>query len=99
MTQDSKKGNNSSGNPERNWQDIMKEFDRRQRQKDRFFKEHNITMPERGFSSLSDDENDILRLVLTGTSVARIAEMFAVSSEIMEECINVIQAKIPCFKD
>lgn len=72
----------------------MEEFDRKQRRRDCVFKKHNLIMPERGVPSLSDDENDILRLVLRGTTLAEIAEMFAVSPELIEECVNKIRVKI-----
>ena len=61
---------NSSDTPEKNWEKMMDEFDRKQRQADLLFEAHNIVVTKKGCASLSDEENDILLLVLRGVPIA-----------------------------
>jgi len=78
----------------RDWRKIVEEFDKKQEEKDRLFNEHNLVVPFSGLKSLSDDENEILNMVLCGTPIKDIADFHAISVELTEAIIDEIKDKL-----
>ena len=84
-----------SSDPEgRDWRKAIEEFDKKQKEKDRLFDEHAIVVHFSGHESLSDDENEVLNMVLSGNPVKDIAESLAISVELTEAIIDVIKNKL-----
>ena len=84
-----------SSNPVgQDWRKVIEDFDKTQEANDRLFNEHTLVVPSSGLKSLSDDENEILNMVLCGIPIKDIADSHSISEELAETIINVIKDKL-----
>lgn len=77
-----------------NWEDEIKSYDSLCAKREREYREHFIVIRGSGSSDLTEEENEVLVLFLSGTSFKEIAKQYDVEVEVIIGLIEIIQAKL-----
>ena len=76
------------------WREAIAAYDAEREKKEHEYREHHLTISGEGSDKLTDEENEVLRLYLSGSTVDEIAEQADVEPEVITGLIEVIQAKL-----
>ena len=76
------------------WESKLAAYDKECRFKEEEFRKHSIIIDESGRSELTDEENEVITLVLKGKTCVEIAKKYEVEVEIITGLLEVIRAKL-----
>ena len=77
-----------------NWESEIAAYDEECRRKEEDFRKNSIIINESGRSELTDEENEIITLVLNGNSCVEIAKQYEVEVDVISGLLEVIRAKL-----
>ena len=77
-----------------NWEAEIEAYDEDCRLRESEYRSHTFNVTESVSSELTDDENEVLTLFLSGVSCPEIAKRFEVEEELITGLLEVIRAKL-----
>ena len=77
-----------------NWESELEAYDEVCRLREEDFRKHYIVINEAGKSELTDEEYEVITLVLSGKTCVEIAKQHEVEVELITGLLEVIRAKL-----
>lgn len=77
-----------------NWEAEIAAYDKTCEAHEREFREHFMVIDQGGHKDLSEDENEVLTLVLNGVSCVEIAKQAQIQPEEVAALLEIIRAKL-----
>ena len=81
-----------------NWEAEIAAYDEDCKKREREFREHFMVITEAGHASLTDEENEVLRLYLNGITCEEIAKQNQIEVEVVAGLLEIIRAKLSMVK-
>ncbi|MFC1574253.1 hypothetical protein ACFL30_03635 [Candidatus Latescibacterota bacterium] len=77
-----------------NWESEIAAYDEECRLNEEVFRKHSIIINKSGRSELTEEENEVITLVLSGKTCVEIANEHEVEVEVITGLLEVIRAKL-----